>query len=468
MRKRWFAGVLAVLLLAGCGTGPRGDPAELDKFLQTISASRSSPAIWTAEEWDAFYSAIPGESPQSEPLAPLALDALLTEHPAQTVDRAQAEEDVTMLFQALRESYGAYEYFGGETAFGQAEREVLAYLSRHERFQPQELARRLTQALAPIVQDGHFSVMGDTKTLRPIQDSWGFMYYVPDLYFDDTTGVDPAYVKPTIGPEGRLTWCFAAVSRDGGDLPASAVVGGSALELTWRRAETLSHSDRVPYRRTAAGGIPVLECRTLSDWPDEANVPALERFAASGGEWQKEAVFLLDLRGNSGGNSSYANAWMEGLLGAVPQPRILSAQRYSPLLHRAGETGFFPAFFPVDAEGWDWTQEEQVQLDSGRRILVLTDKNTASSAESFLTCLREAGGVTVIGGNTAGMHLCGNLLTCTMPNSGVRVQFGTKLNFYGDLDDHDGTGYLPDLWVEPADALDAAVRLCRYYGLTGG
>ena len=27
--------------------------------------------------------------------------------------------------------------------------------------------------------------------------------------------------------------------------------------------------------------------------------------------------------------------------------------------------------------------------------------------------------------------------------------------------------HLPDLWVEPADALDAAARLCRYYGVTG-
>ena len=35
------------------------------------------------------------------------------------------------------------------------------------------------------------------------------------------------------------------------------------------------------------------------------------------------------------------------------------------------------------------------------------------------------------------------------------------------MENRDGVGYLPDLWVNPPDALDAVARMCEYYGLRG-
>ena len=43
--------------------------------------------------------------------------------------------------------------------------------------------------------------------------------------------------------------------------------------------------------------------------------------------------------------------------------------------------------------------------------------------------------------------------------------FGTGLGFHETMENRDGVGYAPDLWVNPPDAMEAVARLCRYYGL---
>lgn len=68
-------------------------------------------------------------------------------------------------------------------------------------------------------------------------------------------------------------------------------------------------------------------------------------------------------------------------------------------------------------------------------------------------------------GPTLGCSLTPNNCNFYLPNTGLRVYFGTGLSFCESLENIDGAGFLPDLWVEPADALDAAVRLCQYYNL---
>lgn len=42
---------------------------------------------------------------------------------------------------------------------------------------------------------------------------------------------------------------------------------------------------------------------------------------------------------------------------------------------------------------------------------------------------------------------------------------GSKISFYDYTGLSEGVGVQPDLWVNPADALDAVVRLCGYYNL---
>ena len=98
-------------------------------------------------------------------------------------------------------------------------------------------------------------------------------------------------------------------------------------------------------------------------------------------------------------------------------------------------------------------------------IFVLVDESVGSAGEDFVKFLRTVEHAIIVGSNTYGAQISGNIFIGYLPNSGIPVQFGTKLNLEGGLSNFDDTGYLPDLWVPPMGADDAVIRLCQYYGL---
>lgn len=83
----------------------------------------------------------------------------------------------------------------------------------------------------------------------------------------------------------------------------------------------------------------------------------------------------------------------------------------------------------------------------------------------MLTDLHTVENTLVVGVNTGGCSLVSDNFTCCLPNSGLPVFFGTGLGFHETMENRDGVGYAPDLWVNPPDAMEAVARLCRYYGL---
>ena len=79
--------------------------------------------------------------------------------------------------------------------------------------------------------------------------------------------------------------------------------------------------------------------------------------------------------------------------------------------------------------------------------------------------LRMTENVVFVGSNTQGSIMFGNVMPMTLPNTGLPVRFGASIHFWEGTGNTEGVGFLPDLWVNPVDAEDAVVRLCRYYGL---
>ncbi|MPM95105.1 hypothetical protein SDC9_142256 [bioreactor metagenome] len=94
------------------------------------------------------------------------------------------------------------------------------------------------------------------------------------------------------------------------------------------------------------------------------------------------------------------------------------------------------------------------------------DKYTGSSGEDFVCYLRTVDNVIFVGSNTRGGHICGNVCYhLYLPNSGLKIGFGTSLGFAETMENTDGIGIMPDLWVNPDDAMDAVMRLIDHYGL---
>lgn len=98
-------------------------------------------------------------------------------------------------------------------------------------------------------------------------------------------------------------------------------------------------------------------------------------------------------------------------------------------------------------------------------ILILMDDACGSAGESALQYLRMLDNTLVIGSNSAGYQLCGNVAGFSLPCSGIYFQFGISLRLYGDGADVDFRGWAPDVWCDPQNVLPAALALLQNAGI---
>lgn len=103
------------------------------------------------------------------------------------------------------------------------------------------------------------------------------------------------------------------------------------------------------------------------------------------------------------------------------------------------------------------------RIPNDAAIVVLMDSWTVSAGEVFVELLRSMDNVVFLGTNTSGRSLAGNPVQTALPNSQLRVQFGTALQMRRDFVDQEGVGLLPDFWVQPENAVELAVKFIQNY-----
>jgi len=326
-------------------------------------------------------------------------------------------------------------------------------------------------------------------------------------------------ILPTLTPGGEFAWVFGLVTPDS---------GRDTMEITVRfedAATNESHSrlvnlQRVDSPRLSTGsiiarheidGVTILENRRLSG-SSRSFLPLEDRdnFLRSGYELRDVPVLVMDLRGNTGGNGSLASQWVKMYTGQEPQLNSLFAWSNLQVSTVASALmNFFTPFFtPLHllTPLYPLTQESVIERPSERArardprfamtgvseasvpgslplttsvsrtlphvpipnenfVIVLTDKNIGSAGELFVGYLRQLENVLVVGTNTAGAFLNGNVGSAILPYSGLAVRFGTQLNLRHDLSQFEGVGFMPDLWVPPGESLERVLRFVKRHGL---
>ena len=467
--KRLFLGFLSFLFLtfAACGSKDtalppygQGNREDFEQFLTEIEPKEDP---WTEEELQTYDSYL-----QPETFAHVFSEEEIQElakrkKNPKTVTAQQTVEDVTLAFDLLAYGYGGYHYFGGDEVFYPIRDSILAELKTKDTVKTNDLWELLWESLSPVIIDRHFHIA--TKQSRDAiyeREYAQSTYFVRDLYFDDPTDVDSQYVKRTIGPDGALTYCLAAVCLNPDTLPTTMTIEGVTHNLSWQLARPMAHSDftlaRVYSETTVADGqLPVLRLFSF-----DGSEKKLNEFAATGTSYREKPLFVLDLRGNPGGNDGYAHTWMKNFCEKNITEKELWSKKVSTCY-----TTVYGGFVNSQGGVWRTSRSDGTLWRTDNLVFVLIDDNTSSSGESFTNMLTLGKQVVLVGTNTNGCLNFGNAYELYLPNTGIELRFGANCCFYQSLEHTDGIGYSPDLWVEPEDSLDAVVRLCNYYGLYG-
>lgn len=189
----------------------------------------------------------------------------------------------------------------------------------------------------------------------------------------------------------------------------------------------------------------------------------LARYAREGAKARGSKAVIYDLRGNVGGSDSWPRKWIQSFLGTQNsiETSMLYAQKNSALFAAENSESLLP-----EDEGTCFAREVHgTWYENDIPIIVLVDDHCGSSGEGAVQLLKTLDNVLIVGSNTAGYQLCGNISTFTLPYTGIGVRFGSTLFLYGDGENVDHRGYAPDVWCDPQDALASVLALLKEQGV---
>lgn len=281
-------------------------------------------------------------------------------------------------------------------------------------------------------------------------------------------------LRPTLVADGRVvfapvlfctrptvTGCSVTLRSEAGET--------AACDLTWTESRALREGNhQVDYKLLQENGLTYISVRDFDEhnWGD-----VLASYAADAVKARGSTAIIYDLRSNGGGSDEWSNQWVQNYTG-IPeriQEPVLFANKNSALAKALydvrgvgiGARGSFGSFDVSENPG-------STRLSNAIPILILMDDACGSAGESALHYLRMLDNTLVIGSNSAGYQLCGNVAGFSLPCSGIGFQFGSSLCLYGDGTDVDFRGWAPDVWCDPQNVLPAALALLQNAGIADG
>lgn len=430
--------------------------------------------------FDGFEDYIVNDPSTIDLLSDDEIKALVTNHPTrQSVSQADALADVDLLFRALHNAYAAYYYFG-EDKFDAAEAEVKAWVQKQKTVNVDKLGQTINTALQ-FVQDAHFAIRPGEENVKQ-QKAWYSYIGTEQSFFKDDSGYyrmidgEKWYVDSLSNKSSEMS----PVLRANGSLGYAPTLlchgkAGSSDTITLRNGDGVTRTDKIVwkanesllddtwdrssacYRYLEENGILYLSIRLFDSRRFADTV--LPEYAASGSKAKNCKLVIYDLRSNGGGDDRYARTWTQNFTGAKSvEPKVAAGNRGSKLGNAAGFNWMSVGIFDGGVSRGNW-------LPNDIPVIVLMDSRCGSSGESALTFAKTMDNVIVIGSNSAGYQLCGNVYDYSLPRTGITACFGVSISLYGSMDNVDYKGYAPDLWCNPKTSLQSVLNMVERYDL---
>lgn len=244
---------------------------------------------------------------------------------------------------------------------------------------------------------------------------------------------------------------------------ATCNCAGEKVELNVSPVPLKQASGTDLWSYNCCNGIDIVTIHTLAPFSTDEE-QKMERLVDLGKELKMSQKIILDLRGNSGGDSEIARRFIENLNGCASMN--LNYAKLNTQGSRLAEISIYAEnlddykkarekiLLDPDSE-WQCSAHNPVfDGDFKNQLIVLTDRNTASSAEIMLKCIKDnIPQSIIIGENTSGTLNTGDIRYYYLPNSLIFLNIPTAI-FAGVFEE--GTGFYPDFWSKN-DALQSAI-----------
>ncbi len=251
----------------------------------------------------------------------------------------------------------------------------------------------------------------------------------------------------------------------------SRVRKGTAMVLTLENTDgsqfSLSHKVNEPQRDSSLGIRPELEFKVVDKKIGFLTIPHFQNnettafFDSVFPRISQTDGLIIDLRGNGGGNSGYADHIARHLI-----DRPIATDRWITRVYN-------PAFasWGLKEETYSAQQDSMMPLDGIKPylkpVVLLTDRGTFSAAEDFTALLKSAGRITQIGTATGGST--GNGVRVSLTGNGqIMANICSKHDVAPDGTEFVGIGLIPDVVIEESaksyfdtkhdDLISAAIR----------
>lgn len=198
----------------------------------------------------------------------------------------------------------------------------------------------------------------------------------------------------------------------------------------------------------------------------EAEEQDMGKLISLGSKLKGSKKIIIDLRSNYGGDSECVRQFVENLNGSAvfnlsyaklntQGSRLAEISLYTPNLHEYEKEKKEILADPTSR--WQCTSTQPIYEGQYKNdLILLTDRETASSAEIMVKCVKDnIPQCVVIGENTSGTLNTGDIRYFYLPNSLIFLNIPTAI-FAGIFDE--GTGFIPDFWSK--DAMQSAINLC--------
>lgn len=426
----------------------------------------------------------------------------------------QALEDVDMFMYLLENAYSGYDNLKSKKFKIQTLKENLPF-AKEKNVNTDELVSYFDEQLKSYISDFHFCLVGKNKEVfyrTPIRIFFSDIFLLkdndkfkviktdnPNVKIGDIYNDSPDYLF--LYPSERKD-----VYRLGVFLQSEENKDNNFIELLFNDKKIsvlcsktngqLKKTSNISYKEIVTDESVYFYLPTLIEpnkhWNNfSAYEEMYKRFVSLGLHYGEKKNYIIDFRGNNGGNDLYCQRFLANLLFCKSgkneiknykkfikyisfsttnlfSPPILQAMKWNGNnLKNENDSYFNDIYKYMKKNNFNRMELENFKKGTNKKVnfstklIVIMDKNTCSSGESFVylanPILEEGKNLFYLGENSAGCFNYGNVMCYQLPNSGIAVYLPSFKMKSGIVEEY--KGYMPNYWAFNKDLIQAIVNI---------